>query len=283
MGSHSYPTEIKYNPLYSKQSITSSLPAPVTSVPFRAVPDPSTSANHWFGCRNFPQLIVSSWKLSVFEMFMATHFWRDELSFVACWLQVKLFFITLMFCRHRWLLPGLQHQLLPPVHVYFMSPEMFWQKVELCQKELFLLFFMLAFFSVLAASEEGECCSCGKEKLPKLLCRVMTRVHIYNCPGAVCQLCVLGSLPTNSSHCFWKKLCQSVVACWKSADGTLVATKVGFMWALSYKDSWHFFKLDVPCETTPRHPPCALWDRPTVSFSLYQHFSATSVGTRPSC
>lgn len=95
-----------------------------------------------------------------------------------------------MFCRHCWLLPGLQHQLLTPVHVYFMSLELFWQNVELCQKELFLLVFMHAFFSVLVVSEERECCICGKEKLPKLLCRVMAGVHIYNCKMEQCVNCV---------------------------------------------------------------------------------------------
>lgn len=69
-----------------------------------------------------------------------------------------------------------------------MNPEMFRQKVELCQEELLLLVFMLAFFTVLAVSEEGEYYSCGKEKLPKMLCRAMAGVHIYNCPGARCQL-----------------------------------------------------------------------------------------------
>lgn len=202
-GSSNYPIEIKYNPLYSKRSITSSPPAHATSVPFRSVPAPSRTGSHWSSCRNFPQLIVNSWKLSVFKMFMATHLWRDELSCVACWLHVQLFFIILMFWRHCWLPPGLQHQLLAPVHVYFMSPEMFRQKVELCQKELLLLVFIPAFFSILAASEEGECYSCDKEKLPKLLCRVMAGVHIYNIfPGTMCQLCVLGSSPTNFSHCF---------------------------------------------------------------------------------
>lgn len=60
----------------------------------------------------------------------------------------------------------------------------------------------LPFFLYLAASEEGESYSCGKEKLPKVLCRVMAGVQIYNCPGAMCQLRVLGSSPTNSPHCF---------------------------------------------------------------------------------
>lgn len=46
------------------------------------------------------------------------------------------------------------------------------------------------FFSILAAAEGGECCSCGKRKQPKLLCSVMMGVQIYNCLGAMCQPCV---------------------------------------------------------------------------------------------
>lgn len=154
MGSSSCPTAIKHNPLYSKRSITSSWLANIPPVPFRAVQNSSASASHWSGCRNFSQPIGSSWKLSVFKMVMAAHFWRDK----SCLVLHAGF--GLSFSLSHWCsadtagYPQVCSQLLPPVNAYFMSPEMMLRRVELCQEELFLLVFIhVSFFFFF--------CTCG--------------------------------------------------------------------------------------------------------------------------
>lgn len=96
--------------------------------------------------------------------------------------------------------------------------------------------------------------------------------------------CMSKAPPLPTPHATSKGNCTSL---WWSLGGLQmvpVDTKTAFVWVVPCKDSRDFFKIDIPCGITPaiRHPPCALWDRPTVS-STCHHFSCTSVGTRPSC
>lgn len=148
-----------------------------------------------------------------------------------------------MFRRHCRLPPGLQRQLLPPVNVYFMSPEMMLRRVEPCQEWLFLLVFILVFFFLyLQQLKEGSAVAVARESSRNCcvawwwVCKFTTAWEqcVNHVSEAPCIPALHISSKSNCTSWWWPVRGLQMVLC---------VPQVASIWGLTCKDFRDFSSL----------------------------------------